>query len=381
MKIAILTSILDRAERKSGVPLYGYRLIDLFAEHSSKEDSLYLIHCEESEDLIYEEGEEVMLSSSLPTLFKELYIIFFKLPRALEEKDIDVLHVISPTFPELLALFLSDSKKVLTIHDASMLTNNLCPWKRFRRRAIRKIRKFTLKLVRNKVDKFIAVSKSIKQNLIEQLKIKERKVKVVYEAPTEVFRSMEIKTSGFNSPFILTHPPRVEVVEVFSNLIEKGLDYKLVIFGWISKEERREIERKIDDLSLEQRIHFTGHLSREKVAKLYNTAELFIAYNEYEGFGLTPLEAMACKCPVVAPDAGAVPEITGGNAELADPYQLEEWVEKSYHILTDEDFRRKLIERGSRWVEKFSWERAVKDTLEIYKEALNYQDEDTNQRN
>jgi glycosyltransferase involved in cell wall biosynthesis len=116
-------------------------------------------------------------------------------------------------------------------------------------------------------------------------------------------------------------------------------------------------------------IHLVGEVALADMPSLYSCASLFAFPSLYEGFGLPPLEAMACRCPVVASTGGSLPEILGDAALLPDPGDMEAIADAITRVLLDADLRRTLVERGSARVRHFSWERAAKATFEIYREV------------
>ena len=89
-----------------------------------------------------------------------------------------------------------------------------------------------------------------------------------------------------------------------------------------------------------------------------------------EGFGLPVLEAMACSCPVVSSDRGALKEVGGNAAVYFDPYNPEEMFRKISTILNDLKLRSDLTEKGKKRVKDFSWEKLAKQTLEVYKKCV-----------
>ena len=89
----------------------------------------------------------------------------------------------------------------------------------------------------------------------------------------------------------------------------------------------------------------------------------------FEGFGIPPLEAMACGCPVVASRAAAIPEVVGDAAVLVDPHSVDDMAAGLYAVLTDQRLRAKLRARGLQRVKLFTWERTARETLAAYTAA------------
>jgi glycosyltransferase involved in cell wall biosynthesis len=98
---------------------------------------------------------------------------------------------------------------------------------------------------------------------------------------------------------------------------------------------------------------------------IYNLADLFIYPSLYEGFGLPPLEAMACGCPVIASNSSSIPEVVGDAAITVDPYSADEIGDAMYRILTDDELKHIMIEKGIKRAEMFSWEKSAMNMLEL----------------
>lgn len=111
-------------------------------------------------------------------------------------------------------------------------------------------------------------------------------------------------------------------------------------------------------------------VAEEEMPLLYGAATALLLPSRYEGFGLPALEAMACGCPVIAADAGALPELTCGAALLAGPDDLSAWKESTLKLLRDEPLRRACIEKGLTRASRFGWETCARATLAAYERAL-----------
>lgn len=122
----------------------------------------------------------------------------------------------------------------------------------------------------------------------------------------------------------------------------------------------------IEELGLEERVHFLGFVSDRELVGLYNRAEVFVMPSLYEGFGMPALEAMACGCPVVTTRTGCSPEVTGDAALLVDPYDPGNIADRIKRVLTDPETRRRLVERGFRRSREFSWDKCARETLELF---------------
>jgi glycosyltransferase involved in cell wall biosynthesis len=114
-------------------------------------------------------------------------------------------------------------------------------------------------------------------------------------------------------------------------------------------------------------IAFVGHVAEEDKPALYGAASVFAFPSRYEGFGLPPLEAMACGTPVVCSDATSLPEIVGDAALLVDPDDVTGWVERLTAVAEDEALAARLSAAGLERAAEFTWERTAAATLAVYR--------------
>ena len=113
------------------------------------------------------------------------------------------------------------------------------------------------------------------------------------------------------------------------------------------------------------------YLVPEELGLLYASAEALIYPSLYEGFGLPILDGFACGVPVLTSNVSSMPEVGGDAVLYADPYRVEDIKEKIKIITGDESLRKELVKKGLERVKKFSWEKAAKETAEVYKQILN----------
>lgn len=119
------------------------------------------------------------------------------------------------------------------------------------------------------------------------------------------------------------------------------------------------LDALIRSLGIEDSVHFTGFVEDEDLPVLYSAAACFVFPSLYEGFGLPPLEAMACGCPVIASDAASIPEVCGPGALYADPRNSGDLAARLRELLGNPALAAEMTERGLRRVRRFSWEKAA----------------------
>jgi glycosyltransferase involved in cell wall biosynthesis len=135
-----------------------------------------------------------------------------------------------------------------------------------------------------------------------------------------------------------------------------GLDPLLVCTG-AAKEAHGDLREAVRDLGLSERVRFLGYCPATDMPALYEGAAALLFPSLFEGFGMPILEAMWCDCPVVASRTTSLPEIAGDAALLVDPHAPEEMADALNRVLTSDELRRELVERGRRRAREFSWTR------------------------
>ena len=115
---------------------------------------------------------------------------------------------------------------------------------------------------------------------------------------------------------------------------------------------------------------FTGRVSEADKAALHRMAAAALFLSEYEGFGLPVLEALACGTPTVATNTSSLPEVLGDAGIYCEPLQIESIAQALAQLLTDNTLRQRLRQAGPARAAHFSWERAARETLEVYAQAI-----------
>lgn len=132
--------------------------------------------------------------------------------------------------------------------------------------------------------------------------------------------------------------------------------------GWMYAD----IFQTAEEISLRDHVIFTGYVHEEDKAPLMCGAAMFCFPSFYEGFGMPPLEAMACGTPVLTSDNSSLAEVTGDAAVHVDPYDLEQMAEKMAELCDDSELRQECRERGVKQAAKYSWESAVEKLERVY---------------
>jgi glycosyltransferase involved in cell wall biosynthesis len=231
-----------------------------------------------------------------------------------------------------------------------------------------------------RADAIIVISQHTKQDVLRHLRVPEEKIHVVYCAPSPRFQPIlphdgaPVLSNYFLQRqkyvlFVGNIEPRkniVRLLEAYARLTTRWRHaYPLVLVGgrgWRNKD----IYKKIEELSLEQDVRFLGYVPDDILPALMSGAAFFVYPSLYEGFGMPPLEAMACGTPVITSNASSLPEVVGDAALLIDPHDVEGLTEAMHRALKQRGLREELRERGLARAKLFSWEKTACQTLNVY---------------
>ena len=148
----------------------------------------------------------------------------------------------------------------------------------------------------------------------------------------------------------------------------KNIPHKLVIVG--GKGWRNEtIFEAVRELNIESEIIFTSYVSDNELMMLYNECDVFVYPSLYEGFGLPPLEAMACGAPVITSNTSSLPEVVGNAGVMVNPDNTEELCEAIYAVVGNNSLSEKMRKKSLERAKLFSWEKSARQLLKIYGEV------------
>ncbi|MEL6612422.1 MAG: glycosyltransferase family 1 protein, partial [Bacteroidota bacterium] len=128
-----------------------------------------------------------------------------------------------------------------------------------------------------------------------------------------------------------------------------------------------ELERLVQDSGVDNAVKLPGYIAEEDLPAVISAARAMCYPSLYEGFGLPPLEAMACGVPVVASDASSIPEVTGGVAMLHAPTDVDELSRLLMRVDSDKQLREDLAKRGRSHASGYRWEHTINSTEEVYR--------------
>jgi len=234
-------------------------------------------------------------------------------------------------------------------------------------------------------DHIITDSFASKVDIVDKFGVDERGVTAVYLAAEARFKPatgenslLEMATlRKYNLPdyYILylggyaLHKNVMTLLHAYSYVAKsQGDDFPLVLAG--KKPEpsptHPDYDAYIEKLGLTNQVHWIGFVDEREKPLLYRSAELFVFPSRHEGFGLPPLEAMACGTPVITTDADSLPEVVGDAAYTIDPDDARRMGGAMIALLTEPETAVKLRERGIKQAANFSWEKTATETLLVY---------------
>jgi len=268
-----------------------------------------------------------------------------------------------------------DGPVITTVHDLTYLRYP----ETMKRQNLRRIsRDIAYSLERS--SRVMTISSFSRGEIVELLGVPEEKIEIVPPAPCLSPAAAETGAVraryGISRPFLLyvgTIEPRknlMTLLKAFRLLRrESGLGHQLVLaggLGWGGEE----ICRSAEAAGLLEDVVVTGYLSTAERDALYRNADVFVFPSLYEGFGIPPLEAMACGCPVVCSGAASLPEVVGDAARLVRPADESSVAEGIWQVLSDRAYRSDLVEKGYRQSKTYSWSASAQKFTDICRAVL-----------
>ncbi len=233
-----------------------------------------------------------------------------------------------------------------------------------------------------RADAIIAVSECTKRDAVRFYGVPPEKITVIYEGvnpalcPVADPATIAAARARYarNQPFLLflgTIEPRKNIpvlVDALGALRARGLPLRLLVAGrkgWLCQG----VFEHVRQAGMESEVDFLDHVPDADLPALFAACEAFVFPSLYEGFGLPPLEAMACGAPVVCSNTSSLPEVVGDAALCVDPREVGEIAAAVERVIGDARLREELRAKGLAQAARFSWERAARETLQVYEKA------------
>lgn len=301
-----------------------------------------------------------------------------RIPNILDSNKIDLYHI-----PQN-GVGLSQNincKSVITLHDIIPLRMPQTCSDRYL-----KIFNEDIPKIINKCDGIITVSEFSKQDIAKEFSYPLNKIFVTYLAAEDIYMPLNkidcrnyIKEKyGVSEDFILYvggFSPRKNIlglIDAYSLLIKK---YKKPIFLVVCGKHGISYDNyksRTEQLGISDKVIFPGFIPMNEMPIFYNAAKVFVYPSFYEGFGLPPIEAMACGTPVISSTETSIPEIVGDASLLVNPANVDDLCKNILSILEDELLSLTLINKGLIHSSKFNWKKTAYDTIDAYKCTISY---------
>lgn len=373
MRIGISTSVIQRG--KSGVGQYVFALLrGLLAAHHQHKFVLFVLE----EDIpLFAFAKEKAEIVAVPERFRPPVrnILWHQttLPKLARRLRLDVLHI--PSYRRM--LWRKPCPLVATIHDlAPFRLAGKYDWKRmFYGRIVAR------RLARRQ-DRIIAVSEYTAADIMKFFGLPRERISVIHNGldherfqpgSREQAKSGVAERFGLKRPFFLyvsrlEHPGKnhlrlIAAFEDFKSSTQS--DWQLAFAGgdWHGAER---IHEAIGKSKFASEIRSLGFVPDEQLPELYRAADVFVYPSLYEGFGLPPIEAMACGCPVICSTRGALGEVIGDAAAIVEPEDVHSIAEQLRLLAGVERVRERMRSVGIEHARKFDWNRAAEETLKVY---------------
>jgi glycosyltransferase involved in cell wall biosynthesis len=297
-----------------------------------------------------------------------------EIAKLVQQHQLQLFHDPTGIYP----LYLAHCRKVVTVHDAFPLVTP-----RTSTAMENLLYRTWLPLALPQADAIITSSEHSKGDILRYLPVREEKIFVVPIATPSTFRPLSqdqaqpiLQRYKLDFPYIFfagSLSPRknlLRLLRAYARLQESLPGWKLVVAGVQNPWKSNPVAEIVQSLGLSDLVHFTGYVAQADMPALYNGATLFCFPTLYEGFGMPPLEAMACGTPVVASNVSSLPEVTGEAAVLVDPYDVGQIAAAMERILSDPELADDLRRRGLARASEFTTERMAQETLDVYHHVI-----------
>lgn len=355
-----------RAISYRGIGTYSRNLLRHFAEAGVE----VVVFCQDQEKETMPAVDSFTLVSANMDPLAQSKTSFRSL---VEKSNVDLLHVPSPWTPVPL-----DTPLVATVHDVTPL---LYPRSLSVRLRLRYKGQLNETLAHAK--RIITVSQVSLSALSAYANVSPAKVRVIHNGVAERFRPATVEEQAaacrhYSLPerfafWVGDFRPEKNLpflINAWSRLGHRIADPPVLVLAGAQRGDYRKLRKEVEKRGMEGKIVFPGFIRDDDLPAVYSAATLFVFPSLYEGFGLPPLEAMACGTPCVVSHSSSLPEVTGSAALHFNPTSLDSLQDCVMRVLTDPELREALRQDGLQQSAKFPWSKAAQETLAVYHSVL-----------
>lgn len=371
MRIAINTRFL-LPHKMEGFGWYTYEVVKRMVEYHPEHEFIFFFDRPYDKKFIFGKNVTPVVLNP-PARHPILFIGWFEVAvhKALKKYNADLFFS-----PDGYLSLRSNVPQINVIHDINFEHNpkDLKPIMRWY------YRRYFPKFAR-KAKKIITVSNYSKKDISVTYQIPEEKIVAIWNGVADDYKpiaeDLKVKIRNKYSegqPYFLfvgaLHPRKNvrRLIDAFSKLKEEEHPYDLVIVGtelWGSALADVQIPE-----SIKQHIHFTGHLSKEELAKVMGAASIFTFVPYFEGFGIPLVEAMKCGVPIIAGDRTSLPEVAGDAALYCNPFDIEDIYNKMKSLSNNEELQQDLTKKGLDRAQLFSWDKTSERVWNVIEQEI-----------
>ena len=369
MKIAISTSVIQRG--KTGVAQYVFALVRSLLAHAH-EHEFYLLVLEQDMPLFAFAAGKVKIvpvAEKWRSAVKNIFWHQFVLPSWLKREGIDVLHV--PSYRRM--VWRAPCATVSTIHD-------LAPFHVKGKYDLARMLygKVVVKQLARRQDAIVAVSTHTAQDIERFFGVPMQDQSIVLNGldharfnPGEASRPKELDAPYFLYVSRLEHPAKnhTRLIEAFNRFKARTSSPWLLALGGGDWHGADVIHAAAQASPFAKDIRFLGFVPDAALPNLYRSAGAMVYPSLFEGFGMPPIEAMACGCPVISSDAGSLAEVVADAALIIDPLSVDSIESALVDIASNEVIRQRLISAGFVNAKRFDWDGNASEVLKVYARA------------
>ncbi|WP_333820168.1 glycosyltransferase family 4 protein [Ohtaekwangia sp.] len=375
----VLINCLSLNSQFSGIDYYMKNLLDEFSMRAHQEINISALLSSHSKLQLRESPQGLLKQNRLrintANRFRRIYFENFLLAAYQRKHGFNIYHS-----PNYVLPFFTKQPSVLTVHDTISLD-----FPDYSQTETAIYHRLAFMRSMRHASRIIAVSNTVKNDILKKVNIDSDKITVIYNGVHKHFKRehspaklSEIR-HRYSLPerfilFVGNLEPKKNLERLIKafHIFKKNSEHphKLVLAGrcgW----KYSSVYQAVEDLNLRSEVIFTGYVNENELPAMYSLADLFVFPSLYEGFGIPPLEAMACGTPTLTSTAGALPEVTGNVPLQVNPLDIEDIATGMHTLLQDELLRARAIEKGIAWASQFTWSSTADKTLQVYQSLVN----------